>query len=378
MTGQLPGGARRRTADVLVIGGGPAGLATALVACRRQFDVLVVDGGTPPIDKACGEGLMPAGVDWLERFGVHLDPSHVTRFSGIRYIQDDATAEGAFPATPGLGVRRTHLHERLVQRAEQDGVRIAWGVRVTGLRDGGADTTDGPCRARWVVGADGLHSRVRRWAGLERGPGPRRRFGVRRHYAGRPWTDRVEVWWGSGAEAYVTPVGPGRIGVAILWSGGSGGFDSLLARFPVLRERLAGMRRDSEDRGAGPLHQRATRVASDRVALVGDASGFRDALLGEGLALAFHQAEALAGVLVGGDLRSYEHAHRRLGARWDRLARLLLWFQRHPLARRRLVRALARDPVLFSRLLARLTSSRPQRNHRRLEVLNLAWRLTDL
>lgn len=366
------------TADVLVIGGGPAGLAVALAARRRGFDVLVLDGGQPPLDKACGEGLMPAGVAWLEHYGVDISPLASTRFTGIRYVQDDATAEGTFPGMAGLGVRRTHLHERLCECAARAGVRLAWGVRVTDLHGQGGETTAGSFQARWIIGADGLHSQVRRWVGLDRGPGPRRRFGVRRHYAGPVWTDRVEVWWGPDAEAYVTPVGPGQLAVAILWSGGGDRFDTLLQRFPLLADRLADMRQDSSDRGAGPLHQRVVEVTRGPVALVGDAAGFRDALIGEGLSLAFQQADALAESLARNDLRHYARAHRQIGAPWDRLAKELLWFQRHPRMRRRLVRGLARDPALFSRLLGWLTSPRAAATRHPIEVLRLAWRLTAI
>ena len=345
--------------DVLIVGGGPAGLATALAARRHGLEVHVVDRATPPLDRACGEGIMPGGVAWLERAGVVLEPAWTAPFSGIRYIQEGTCAEGLFPGRPGLGVRRTHLHERMVRRAGEAGVRLEWGVSVTGLRTGGVETDRGPRLGRWIVGADGLHSRVRRWAGLERGPGPRPRYGVRRHYTGRPWTDRVEVWWSADAEAYVTPVGPDRLGVAILWGGGDGGFDRLMHRFPALSERLARMQSCSADRGAGPLQQRVSGVVRGAIALVGDAAGFRDALTGEGLSLAFHQADALAEAVVRDDLHLYARAHRRITAPLDRLTRSLLFFQRHPGARRRLVRLLARYPALFSHFLAGMAVARP-------------------
>lgn len=339
-------------AQVLVVGGGPAGLATAIEARRRGLDVLVVDRGEPPIDKACGEGLMPDGVERLEALGVYLDPGAVWPFRGIRYLDGELVAEAEFPAGVGLGVRRPVLHGAMVRRAEELGVRISWKVTARGLVSGGVESDRGRLAADWVVGADGLHSRVRRWAGLE-GPskGPRR-FGVRRHYGREPWSDRVEVHWADRCEAYVTPVSGREVGVALLWSGEKGDFERRLERFPGLMARLRGAPVTSRDRGAGPFDQRPRAVVRGRVALVGDAAGYRDAITGEGLSLTFHQAAALGAALAAGELRPYAAAVRRLTALPFALIRALLLAERRPLLRRRLMATLARDPTLFRRLLA--------------------------
>src|SRR5579864_6112851 len=218
--------------DLLVIGGGPAGLATAIAARLAGMSVRVVERSRPPIDKACGEGLMPDAVARLGELGVALAPGEGWRFRGIRYLDGETVAEGVFPRAGGLGVRRLDLHRALARRAEELGVELCWGIAATGLApaDWPAAPSAGACTdcsglelaaARWVVGADGLRSRVRRWAGLETAPAPVhcRRFGVRRHFACRPWSDMVEVHWGPGCEAYVTPVGPRLVGVAMLWGG---------------------------------------------------------------------------------------------------------------------------------------------------------------
>jgi flavin-dependent dehydrogenase len=161
----------------------------------------------------------------------------------------------------------------------------------------------------------------------------------------------VEVYWGPGCEAYVTPVGPREVGVAMLWSGRKARFDDLLAHFPALAARLAGAPATSRDRGAGPLLQRPRAVCRGNVALVGDASGYVDAITGEGLAVALHQSAALIDALAAGDLGRYAARHRRIGRLPDNMTALLLAVERRPWLRRRMVRALAAEPALFSRLL---------------------------
>ncbi len=351
--------------DLLVIGGGPAGLATAIAARLAGMSARVVERSRPPIDKACGEGLMPDAVARLGELGVALEPGAGWRFRGIRYLDGETVAEGVFPRAGGLGVRRLHLHQALARRAAELGVDLCWGVTAHGLAP--APTPQGAeqlaagaytdraglelAAARWVIGADGLRSRVRRWAGLEGPPARRRRYGVRRHFACRPWSDLVEVYWGPGCEAYVTPVGPDEVGVAMLWSDGKARFDELLARFPALAAHLDGAPAASRDRGAGPLLQRPRGVCRGNVALVGDAAGYVDAITGEGLAVALHQSAALIEALAAGNLARYASSHRRIGRLPDTMTALLLAVERRPWLRRRLVRALAAEPALFSRLL---------------------------
>jgi flavin-dependent dehydrogenase len=349
--------------DLLVIGGGPAGLATAIAARLAGMSARVVERSRPPIDKACGEGLMPDAVARLGELGVALAPGEGWRFRGIRYLDGDTVAEGVFPRAGGLGVRRLQLHQALARRAAELGVDLCWGVTVHGLAPAepaaklltaGALTDRAGLElaaARWVIGADGLRSRVRRWAGLEGPPARRRRFGVRRHFACRPWSDLVEVHWGPGCEAYVTPVGPEEVGVAMLWSDGKARFDDLLARFPALAAHLEGAPAASRDRGAGPLLQRPRGVCRGNVALVGDAAGYVDAITGEGLAVALHQSAALIEALAAGDLAGYAARHRRIGRLPDHMTALLLAVERRPWLRHRMVRALAAEPALFSRLL---------------------------
>lgn len=374
-------------ADVVVVGGGPVGLATAIAARAHGLSVRVVDRQRPPIDKACGEGLMPAGVAALAALGVS-PPARSMPFRGIRYVSDGVVAEADFPggeAGAGRGIRRTELHAALVARAAGVGVELVWGERVEEVRAGEVRTarTSFPCR--FVVGADGLHSRVRRSAGLEAagvGVGrwsPQARFGVARHLRLAPWSERVEVTFGRAAEAYVTPLADDEVGVAILWSGGKAGFDELAAtRFDArFAERLAAGETLGRDHGAGPLYRptRGAVAGGGRIALVGDAAGYVDALTGEGLSLGFESALALAAALAAGDLAPYTRKLARISAVPLGLTRLLLVAARRPWLRRRLVAALAADLPLFADLLGLLGARRPLRELRMGRALRLCGRL---
>jgi flavin-dependent dehydrogenase len=347
-------------ADVVVAGGGPAGLVTAINAALRGLEAVVLERARPPIDRACGEGVMPDGVAALESLGVNLREVPSQAFRGIRFIDHELTAQGTFSSSPGVGVRRTVLHDALARRAESLGVRLQWGVRVTGVTDDGFETDGGLVRGRWLVGADGRASRVRRWSRLDGRSVRRRRFGVRRHFEIEPWTDLVEVHWGDRCEAYVTPVGECLVGVALLWSGRASRFDDLLPGFTALKRRLDDAPVASSDRGAGPLEQRCRRVVRNNLALVGDASGYVDAITGEGLALGFRQARALVEAISAGDLAPYAAAHRQIGGVANAITRLLLLIEARPWLRRRVMSSLAADPSLMSRFLALKVSSNDQ------------------
>jgi flavin-dependent dehydrogenase len=333
-----------RPLDVVVAGGGPVGLAAALMARRAGLSVVVVEPRPDPVDKACGEGLMPGAVHRLAALGVH-PPGWP--FQGIRYLDRRHVATARFAGGPGLGVRRTALHAALAEAADGAGV-----VRLTGRVDEihqGADAvTIGDLRARWLLAADGLHSATRRTLGLDRPPrqdGPAR-FGLRRHFAVAPWSDYVEVHWAGTAEAYVTPVGPELVGVALLCGPGAS-YDERLACFPALAERLSGAGPASSVAGAGPLRQVASGVRLGRVLLVGDAAGYVDALTGEGIAVGLESAAAAVSCLVEGRPDRYDAAWRRVSRRYRWLTTGLLAASRRPRVRAVIVPAAAHVPGVF-------------------------------
>lgn len=336
--------------DLLVAGGGPAGLATATHAARAGLDVVVLDRRSGPIDKACGEGLMPHTVSQLRKIGVE---PHGHPFRGITYLDATRRVEADFRSGSGMGMRRTALSEALRDAASAAGVRVVR-AEIGPVSQDAASVRCGEHRARYLAAADGLHSPIRRSLGLNLPSHGRRRWGIRRHYRIAPWTDTVEVHWAANTEAYVTPVADDLVGVAVLTSN-QGKFDDQLAHHPALAARLAGVQHGS-DRAAGPLRQRVRSRVSGRVMLVGDAAGYVDALTGEGLGIAFGGAEVLVDCVLADSPQDYDRRWRRMSRRYRLLTAGLLQASGHRPLRSAIVPAADALPVAFRSIVNLLAS----------------------
>lgn len=339
--------------DVFIIGGGPAGLAAAITATQKGFRVTVADGAEPPIEKPCGEGMMPETLQCLEALGVRIDPTDGQRFRGIRFAQNGESVSADFSEGLGVGLRRPLLHERLVARAEECGVRLLWKSPVVGIDGDYVECAQSKIRAKWIVGTDGQGSRTRRWSGLDGSTRNKQRQASRRHFRVKSWSDYMEIHWGHFAQAYVTPTAPEEVCVVIISEKADHPtFDRALDEMPELKEKLAGAELTGSERGAITSMRTLRRVCRGNVALVGDASGGVDAITGEGLRLAFLQAFALVDAMAVGDLRQYQRAHRKIVRRSMLMGELMLWLGRHPEIRARVIRAMQAKPDLFERLLA--------------------------
>ncbi len=362
--------------EVVVIGGGPAGLASAIALARQNLQVGVLEPQPYPIGKPCGEGIMPTGLQQLDELGVlpFLQEAPHCAFPGITYVSAGGeVASASFQEGPGWGVERQVLSQALLQaaQAQETLTLFPFKATVTPTAQGvNVSTEAGSWRPRLVVGADGLASSVRKATGLSKPRGRLLRWGVRQHFRVPPWTENVEVHWKWGAEAYVTPVAPDQVGVAILWDrdrvppqvAGKQVFADRLSLFPALQARLRNAPAVDTPQAVGPLHRPTQQVIRPGVALVGDASGYLDAITGEGLSLAFKQARLL-GTLVGPAVRGsatdlqwalqhYASAHAALTAPIYQVTQMALLLRNAPRLTDRLIRVFGRNPDWFQHFLS--------------------------
>ncbi len=368
-----------RRVDVVIVGAGPAGLAAAIVLAQHDLRTILCEQHFFPVDKVCGEGLMPTGVAHLKRLGAaqHLSTEAVYSFAGIRYHSlQGHTAAASFVEGPGWGIRRTALSDALRCRAEEFAqLEIRSGVRAQPVAYAGdrvlVDLDGERVQTRLLIGADGLNSRLRRWAGLEGPPAKRQRWGARQHFHLAPWSSYVEVHLGPGLEAYITPCGVQQVGVAFLWDraryrhvrGGREFFASLLCAFLELQDRLSAAPALDAVRAIGPLQRHVLSPIAEGVLLMGDAAGYLDAITGEGLSLALAQALCLEqtvvplllsrkGRLSRSDLQSYARAYYSIVRAYYQITPVILWLSRHPLIADRVIQALHKRPEIFQHLLS--------------------------
>ncbi len=339
-------------AEVIVVGGGPAGSSTAFFLARAGIDVLVLDRARFPRDKPCSEYMSPEASRLLAEMGaLHaVEKAGAAQLTGMRvHAPNGATIHGEFAAAHGfrgytdhgLAVRRTVLDAILLDRARAAGARVEEGVRVTdvvrdrarrvtGIVTGGA----GPAthrRARLVIGADGLRSVVGRRLGLIRSSFWPRRLALVAHYAGVEGVERFgEMHVDRGGYCGVAPVGGGLTNVAVVVpvsraaevaSDRTEFLESWIAERPRIAALFERATRVSPVRATGPFATSARTAWTRGAALVGDAADFFDPFTGEGIYAALRGGELLSGFAseavrnpqtsrADRELRAYDAARR--------------------------------------------------------------------
>jgi menaquinone-9 beta-reductase len=367
--------------DVVIVGAGPSGATTALLLARQGHKVVVIDRARFPRDKACGEGLMPPGVGVLRRLALYDEvmATGARPLHGVTHQHPGGSPAtyAPFPPPPtggpaaGLGIRRSTFDAVLVDALRREpNVTLREGERVTALFKDGSNTIRGvvgeseEISAQVVVGADGLHSAVRGWAGLSiRGP-RRGRYGLAGHWRlDVRHRQAITVTLCDGHEWYEAPVGPDLLLVSLLSRRSS---PPITARTyeAAAREGVPALRKAelvAPPLGAAQFRQRASAVAEGRIFLVGDAAGYDDPTTAEGLAIGMLLAERLsahAGDLLSGRIshadatRRYRVDHAGLVRERRRLTRLALLMARSPRLSRRAIARAAADPTTLSKLLA--------------------------
>ena len=363
--------------EVIVAGGGPAGLAAAIAARQAGLDVSLFDGARPPIDKACGEGIMPDGLAALQRLGITIPPVQACAFRGIRFLDDSHSVGATFPNGVGYGIRRVLLHELMTQHAAALGVKMHFGTRVTGISAESVEVDGNRVPFGWLVCADGQNSPLRKMSGLFPSASAGIRYGFRRHYRVPPWTDFVEVHWADCGQMYVTPIAQDQVCVAFITNNLNLRFDAVLPRFSKLSVRLADAEIAGTTIGAVTASRRLRRVHSGRVALIGEAAGSVDAITGEGLSIAFRQAFELAAAMRANRLDLYQKSHERITRVPRNMSRLLLSLDRRQRFRKSVLAALEREQGAFERMLAIHTGSGSVREVGLRQALRFGWKLLD-
>ncbi|MBT3981477.1 MAG: FAD-dependent monooxygenase [Bacteriovoracaceae bacterium] len=367
---------------IAIIGGGPSGMMSAIALARKGVEVALIEKSSWPIDKVCGEGIMPSGVEILKEFGVFelIDSKFYRKFVGINYIDclGKGKARGEFQSGTGYVVRRTALSQALYKKAceypsislhpftEFINFKLDDSKITVYVRDDSSGSEQSIENFDYIIGCDGIRSRVRKIANMDSSPpSDKKRIGARAHFKMAPWSDCVDVWWNKGIECYVAPVSEEIVEFVFGWDhdvvkpqgkGKSSGLESgLFSFFPELEKKVEGVEKLSPLRSYGPLPTGSKGPIQGQVILVGDSCLFFDPITGEGLSLSFEQSKLLAENIFSlghaSGVQSYISKIVNIKTNYLRVTSLALVFTYFPWVRRVALWILSFCPSIFNHML---------------------------
>jgi menaquinone-9 beta-reductase len=289
--------------NLAVIGGGPIGLYLAICLANRGNKVTLYEKGRWPVDKVCGQGIMPSGVNHLKEIGLNFNSFNSFEFNSIEYIDKDTNVVGKLGGK-GIGIERSKLSQLLFLEAKKNpNINLHSNTKIEEINEKRnkyiITLNNKEQDFDYIFACDGLNSFIRKKIGLEGKRSSPNRIGARVHFDVKPWTNRVQVYWDKSVEAYVTPVGNNKVEVAFLWyenaiERGPQLLDRLLDKFPNLKWKVPNHKLSNDFRGYGPFKTIGSKIKKKNVFLVGDSYKFLDGITGEGISLGIKSANIIA------------------------------------------------------------------------------------
>jgi flavin-dependent dehydrogenase len=281
--------------DLIVIGGGPAGSGAAITAARTGARGLLLERGHIPRHKVCGEFV---SAESLPLLGSLLDDKQVrvlndaVRVSRTRIYLDGRTI-GAAVNPPAASIPRFDLDAALWESAQQCGVGARQQVTVRGIEGRGPFrvlSSDGEFESRAVIDASGRWSNLNGMAAAEQ-----KWLGLKAHFSEQDPEPSVDLYFFDGGYCGVQPVAEHRVNAcAMVRADVANTLEDVFEQHAALRVRSRGWTLASDPVSTSPLIFREPRAERGGVVLVGDAAGFVDPFVGDGISLALRSGSMAA------------------------------------------------------------------------------------